>query len=80
MNNEQQKIIEIHLIVKLCEANPENTHFPMLNPFNINREQQKRIRIDLIVNMHYHNPKDIHFLMSNPLNTILTPHLQMPGR
>ena len=34
MNNEQQKIIEIHRMVNMHEANPEDTHFLMPNAFN----------------------------------------------
>ena len=34
MHNEQQKIMEIHRIVNMHEANPEDTHFLMPNPFN----------------------------------------------
>ena len=34
MNNEQQKIMEIHRIVNMQEANPEETRFLMPNPFN----------------------------------------------
>ena len=34
MNNEQQKILEIHQIVNMYEANSEDTHFLMPNPFN----------------------------------------------
>ena len=34
MNNEQQKVTEIHRICNIHEANPENTHFRMPNLFN----------------------------------------------
>ena len=34
MNNEQQKIIEIHQIVNMHEVNSEDTHFLIPNPFN----------------------------------------------
>ena len=34
MSNKQQKIIEIHQIVNMCEANPEDTYFLIRNPFN----------------------------------------------
>ena len=34
MNNEQQKVIEIHRILNMHEANPEDTHLLMPNPFN----------------------------------------------
>ena len=34
MNNEQEKVIEIHQILNMHEANLEDTHFLMPNPFN----------------------------------------------
>ena len=34
MNNEQQKIIEIHPIVHMHNANPKDTYILMPNPFN----------------------------------------------
>ena len=34
MNNEQQKVIEIHWLLNMHEANPEDTHFLMPNPWN----------------------------------------------
>ena len=34
MNDEQQKIMEIHGMVNMHEANLEDTHFLMPNPFN----------------------------------------------
>ena len=34
MNKEQEKIMEIYQMVNMHEANPEDTHFLMLNPFN----------------------------------------------
>ena len=35
MNNEQLKVIEIHRILNMHEANAENTHFLMPNLFNV---------------------------------------------
>ena len=37
MNNEQQKIMEIHHIVNMYEAKPEDTHFLIPNPLNAMR-------------------------------------------
>ena len=34
MNNEEQKLIEIYQIVNMHEANPEDTHFLVPNPFD----------------------------------------------
>ena len=34
MNSEQQKIMQIHPMVNMCKANPEDTHFLIPNPFN----------------------------------------------
>ena len=45
----------------------------------MNNEQQKVIEIYRILDMHETNHEDTHFLMPNPFNTILIPHLQMPG-
>ena len=34
MNNEQEKIIEIHVIVNMHETNPKDTYFVITNGFN----------------------------------------------